>query len=82
MKVANTTAVIILSLVTGACLDEMDGSPTPLVNSQLAQLRTQIEELEHHLAVCYAGHELERGEEDQFLPKPLSSGPVQGSSRR
>lgn len=78
MKVANITPVIILSFVTAACLDEMDGSPTPLVNTQLAQLQTQIDELEHHLAVCFAGHELEKGEEDQFLPKPLSSGPARG----
>jgi hypothetical protein len=82
MKVVHITAVIILSFATAACLDEMGGSPTPLVNTQLAQLQTQIEELEHHLAVCYAGHELEKGEEEKFLPKPLSSRVAPGGSRR
>ena len=82
MKVVKLAAVIILSLVAGACLDEMGGSPTPLVNTQVAQLQTQIEELEHHLAVCYAGHELERGEEDPYLPKPLSSRPATDGNRR
>jgi len=81
MKVANLTAVIFLSLVAGACLDDIDGSPTPLVNTQLAQLQAQIDELEHHLAACYAGHELERGDEDKFLPKAISSGAAGNGNR-
>lgn len=79
MNVAKLVAVICLSLVVGACLDEIDAGPTPLVNTQLAQLHTQIEELEHQLAACYAGHEIERGEEDEFLP-PRTSAP--GSEQR
>ena len=80
MNVAKLVAVIALSLVAAACLDEIDASPTPLVNTQLAQLQAQIDELEHQLAACYAGHEIERGEEDDFLPpRPLdprsSTGP-------
>ncbi len=65
MRVYRTiTAVMILSLATGRALTRWAAAPTPLVNTQLAQLQTQIEELEHHLAVCYAGQEIERGEED------------------
>jgi hypothetical protein len=68
MKFAKLFVFLTLSVATGACLDEMGSGPTPLVNTQLAQLQAQIEELEHQLAVCYAGHELERGEEDKYLP--------------
>lgn len=70
MKVAKLFLLLAAAAATGACLEEMSAAPTPLVNSQLAQLQAQIEELEHQLAVCYAGHELERGEEDEYLPQP------------
>ena len=68
MRAVKTTVAIILALIAAACLDEIGAAPTPLVNTQLAQLQTQIDELEHQLAACYAGHEIERGEEDKFLP--------------
>ena len=75
MKDVKVTVVFILALVAAACEGETNTGPTPLVNTQLAQLQAQIEELEHQLAVCYAGHELERGEEGPFLPKPRASVP-------
>jgi hypothetical protein len=69
MKRFRRGAVVFLAFLPVACVEEL-AAPTPLVNTQLAQLQTHIEELEHELAVCYAGHELERGEEDKYLPKP------------
>jgi hypothetical protein len=70
MKLAKLCMLFTLAAATGACTAETNAAPTPLVNAQLAQLQAQIEELEHQLAVCYAGHELERGEEDKYLPQP------------
>lgn len=71
MQVVKTTiALIILALIAAACSGDTGVGPTPVVNTQLAQLQTQIDELEHQLAACYAGHEIERGEEGPFLPKP------------
>jgi hypothetical protein len=77
MTVAKLFAILLLAVVTGACLDEMGSGPTPLVNAQLAQLQAQIEELEHQLAACYAGHEIERGDEDKYLPPRSRSGAEQ-----
>lgn len=81
MNVARLVTIIILSLLVGACLDEIGAGPTPVANTQIAQLQTQIDELEHQLAACYAGHEIERGEEDQFLP-PRTSTPGSSTERR
>jgi hypothetical protein len=62
-------ALALLTLSSLACLDE-SSAPTPLVNTQLAQLQAHIEELEHEVAACYAGKEIERGDEAAHLPPP------------
>lgn len=61
------TALLCVSLSSLACLEEGPG-PTPLVNTQLAQMQSHIEELEHEVAACYAGKEIERGEEAEHMP--------------
>lgn len=63
------TALLLVTLPSLACLDDGAG-PTPLVNTQLAQMQTHIEELEHEVAACYAGKEIERGDEAAHLPPP------------
>lgn len=70
MKVLGTTMVLSLAVLASACLDDAGAEPTPLVNSQLARYEAQIAELEHQLAACYAGHQIEVGEEEEFLPEP------------
>ena len=81
MKAVTATVAFTLALIAAACLDESSTGPTPLVNTQLHQLQTQIEELEHQLAACYAGHEIERGEEDKYLP-PRNSAPGTPAGQR
>jgi hypothetical protein len=70
MKVFGITMALSLAVAGSACLDDAGSGPTPLVNSQLAQYETQVAELRHQLAACYAGHEIEVGEEDEYLPSP------------
>lgn len=67
MRVYGLITALSLTLASTACLDDGSG-PTPLVNTQLAQMQTQIEELEHEVAACYAGKEIERGDEAANLP--------------
>lgn len=68
MKILGTTPALLLAVLASACLDDAASSPTPLVNAQLAQYETRVAELEHQLAACHAGREIEVGEEDDFLP--------------
>jgi hypothetical protein len=67
MRTLGLMTALLLTIPLLACLDESSG-PTPLVNTQLAQLQTHIEELEHEVAACYAGKEIERGTESEYLP--------------
>jgi hypothetical protein len=67
MRLYGLITALLLTMPSVACLDELS-APTPLVNTQLAQLQTHIEELEHEVAACYAGREIERGEEAEHLP--------------
>lgn len=68
MKFFGATLALSLAVFSSACLDDSSG-PTPLVNNQLAQYEIRVAELEHQLAACYAGGQIEVGEEDKYLPR-------------
>jgi hypothetical protein len=69
MKLFGATVALSLAVLSSACLDDPSAGPTPLVNTQLAEYETRVAELEHQLAACYAGGQIEVGEEDKYLPR-------------